>query len=305
MEENNKKNFNAVVILGPTASGKTSLAVQVAKALGGEIISADSRQVYRELNLGSGKDLDEYDGIPYHLIDICTLAEEYNVFNFQNDCLKAFDEIQRRGALPLIAGGTALYLNAILRDYQLVPVPENGALRERLQTYSQEELAALLLRLNPQLHNKTDLEIRERTIRAIEIAEYKGRQTETPLDKANKIQALIFKINFPRALLRERIKRRLRARIDAGMIDEVTRILDKYGEQRVLRLGLEYKFTALYLQGAFLADEYFEKLYTAICQFAKRQETWFRKMQREGVSMIELDGENIETMVHTILDKVR
>lgn len=298
---------NAVVILGATASGKTSLAVKIAKLFNGEIISADSRQVYKELTLGSGKDLAEYGNIPYHIIDLCTLDNEYTVFNFQEDCLKAFDAITKRKRLSIIAGGTALYLNSILSNYNLLYVPENSLLREKLKQYSQSNLAKMLLELNPNLHNKTDLEIRERTIRAIEIALYKKEnpQSKNEESPAKKIKAITFKIVFPRSLLRERIRKRLEERIDAGMIEEVKSVLEKYGTERVLRLGLEYRFTTLLLKSQLSYDEYFEKLYRAICQFAKRQETWFRKMQREGIKMIELDGMDTAKMLESINDTIR
>lgn len=295
---------NALVILGATATGKTALAVACAKKFSGEIISADSRQVYRELTIGSGKDLTEYTGVPYHLIDICDLHTEYNVFNFQRDCVTAFDKIVRKKKLPIIAGGTGLYLNSILQQYALLEVPVDSALRSTLETKPLEELEAILKNLNPKLHNTTDLEDRQRAIRAIEIAQFKiahaqktdDRQTETPTP----ITPLVFKITFDRSVLRKRIRNRLETRLDEGLIDEVRNCVQQYGEQRILKLGLEYKYTTLFLKGEYTYEEYVEKLFTAICQFAKRQETWFRKMEREGVAMIPLDGTDKEQMLRTI-----
>lgn len=283
-----------IVILGATATGKTRLAVNWAEKYSGEIISADSRQVYKELNIGSGKDLDEYRTVPYHLIDICDLNSEYNVFNFQRDCLEAVKDITSRNKLPIICGGTGLYLNSILSHYQLMAVPENPQLRAELASYTQEQLAQLLSSLNPALHNKTDLEIRERSIRAIEIALYKKSHC---MQEQPKITAQVFKLCFDRDILHQRIKVRLLKRLDEGMIEEVRSILNCYPLERILRLGLEYKFTALYLKGELSYEAYVQDLYHAICQFAKRQETWFRKMQRDGVKMIEIDGDNPE-MLH-------
>lgn len=294
---------NAIVILGATATGKTSLAVVCAKKFSGEIISADSRQVYRELTIGSGKDLSEYTGVLYHLIDICDLHTEYNVFNFRRDCLFAFDKITQKNKLPIIAGGTGLYLNSILQNYAMPEVPLNESLRAELELLSLDELASLLKSLNPNLHNTTDLEDRNRAIRAIEIEQFKrsNANTENAKSETNMpIKPIVFKIAFERAVLHQRIKARLEQRIAEGMIDEVRQCIQQYGEMRILKLGLEYRFTALFLRGEYTFDEYIEKLTAAIRQFAKRQETWFRKMEREGVKMIPLDGANKPSMLETI-----
>lgn len=296
------KNFNLIVILGATATGKTSLAVHCAKEFFGEIISADSRQVYKELNIGSGKDLNEYGNIKYHLIDICDLNSEYNVFNFQNDCNLAFDKIAIQNKLPIIAGGTGLYLNSILSNYNLQKVPTNVKLRNELKNLSQDELSKILLQLNPNLHNKTDLTIRDRTIRAIEIATHKSKNPNPKVE--NKIKPLIFQIIFERNILRKRILNRLTERLKQGLIEEVEYCIQTYGSERILRLGLEYKFTTLFLKGVYNYNEYFQKLYTSICQFAKRQETWFRKMKRDGVKIINLDGSDKLAMFKTITEKM-
>ncbi|PIE98137.1 MAG: tRNA (adenosine(37)-N6)-dimethylallyltransferase MiaA [Treponema sp.] len=306
--ETKTDDVNSIVILGATATGKTSLAVLLAKKLNGEIISVDSRQVYRKLDIGSGKDLSEYGNIPYHVIDICDLDSEYNVYNFQKDFYNTFPEIINRKALPIIAGGTGLYLDSVLRNYQLVTVPENTALREELKIKSIEELANMLLDLNPNLHNKTDLLIPERAIRAIEIAVYKKENPckflkESPV----KVSPLIFGIFFEREALRNRIKTRLLARLDCGMIDEVQDLLKSgVSSERLIALGLEYKYTTEYLQNKFTGfDEYVTKLHQAICRFAKRQETWFRRMERFGVNIIHIDGSDTQTMFSQIMREIK
>lgn len=279
---------NAVVILGATATGKTSCAVSIARRFGGEIISADSRQVYRGLDLGSGKDLAEYGEIPYHLVDIVSLPEEYSVFQFQRDFRRVFGEITARKALPVIAGGTGMYLDSIVRGYTFRSVPVNPRLRLELASFSLEALRERLLKNKRDIHNRTDLEIRERLIRAIEIAEApqtESSQADEPLPM--QLEPVILGIRFPRHELRNRIRIRLETRIEQGLLDEVASIHDSgISWERLERLGLEYRFTAEYLQGKISShDEYFRLLYTAICQFAKRQETWFRGMERKGVTI--------------------
>ncbi len=282
--------FNCIVVLGATATGKTTYAVQLAKKYNGEIISVDSRQVYRNLDLGTGKDLIEYGDIPYHLIDICDVNTEYNVFNFQQDAYKAFSDIQSRNKLPIFAGGTGLYLDAIVRKYELVPVPENKELRAGLKDKNLEELQKHLLSLEVELHNKTDLEQRERVIRAIEIDSYNKQNPNAKKqlrESMPDIRPKIIALKFERSVLRERIKTRLLQRIDDGMIEEVEN-LHKNGTswERLEQLGLEYRFTAFFLQGKIeTKEEYIAKLYQAICKFAKRQETWFRRMERKGVEI--------------------
>ena len=221
------RHYNCAVVLGATATGKTALAVKLAHAKHGEIISADSRQVYRGLDLGTGKDLQEYGSIPYHLIDVCDLNREFTVFHFQQEVYRIFPQLVDKGALPIIAGGTGLYLDAILRGYELIPVPENPALREMLANKTQPELQDMLVALKPDIHNKTDLEQPDRLVRAIEIARYRQEHPESAavhLHNVPPIKPKIYGISFERSILRERIRRRLIARIDAGMIEETEQI---------------------------------------------------------------------------------
>ena len=289
------RHYNCAVVLGATATGKTALAVKLAHAKHGEIISADSRQVYRGLDLGTGKDLQEYGSIPYHLIDVCDLNREFTVFHFQQEVYRIFPQLVDKGALPIIAGGTGLYLDAILRGYELIPVPENPALREMLANKTQPELQDMLVALKPDIHNKTDLEQPDRLVRAIEIARYRQEHPESAavhLHNVPPIKPKIYGISFERSILRERIRRRLIARIDAGMIEETEQIhAQGYSWERLESLGLEYRFTAQYLQGKIESKEaYIEQLYRAIGQFAKRQETWFRRMERNGIEIEWIDG---------------
>ncbi|UTC65441.1 tRNA (adenosine(37)-N6)-dimethylallyltransferase MiaA [Treponema sp. OMZ 788] len=282
--------YNSAVVLGATATGKTSYAVGLAKELDGEIISVDSRQVYKGLDLGTGKDLDEYGEVPYHLIDICTLEREYNVFDFQNDAYRAFEDIKRRKKLPIFAGGTGLYLDALIREYELIPVPKNEELRESLAGKDLSELQKVFFDYKAQMHNKTDLENMERLMRAIEIAEYKNTHPDAAeILNASRpdIRPLIIGLKYPREILRERIRLRLIQRINDGMIEETERLhKEGFSWERLESLGLEYKFTAQYLQGKIeKKEEYIDSLYRAICQFAKRQETWFRRMEKNGVKI--------------------
>ncbi len=295
MEKNSSVPYNCIVVLGPTAVGKTAIGVQLAHHFGGEIVSADSRQTYRGLDLGSGKDLADYvvDGVPvpYHLIDIADLSQEYNVFHYQQDFYPLFDSLIARGVLPVIVGGTGMYLDAVIRGYDLVDVPEMPELRKDLASKSLEELGALYLSLKPDLHTKNDLLERERVIRGIEI--YYGTHGE--LGKKLKesmyprpdIRPLIMGTTFDRALVRQNIERRLHERIQQGMIQEVQGLHDAGASwQRLEKLGLEYRYCALYLQGKISSEEEMtEQLFIAIRQFAKRQETWFRFMEKNGVKI--------------------
>ena len=287
--------YNCAVVLGATATGKTALAVKLAQAKHGEIISADSRQVYRGLDLGTGKDLQEYGSIPYHLIDVCDLNREFTVFHFQQEVYRIFPQLVEKGALPIIAGGTGLYIDAIIRSYELIPVPEDPALRATLTTKTLPELQDMLMALKPDIHNKTDLEQPDRLVRAIEIARYRQEHPESAavhLHNVPPIKPKIYGISFERSILRERIRRRLIARIDAGMIEETEQIhAQGYSWERLESLGLEYRFTAQYLQGKIETKEAFiDQLYRAIGQFAKRQETWFRRMERNGIEIEWIDG---------------
>ena len=284
-----KTDYNCIVLVGPTAVGKTSIGVALAKALDGEIISADSRQTYRKLNIGSGKDLDEYnvDGvqIPYHLIDIVDLPAEYSVYMYQQDFYKVFKEITARGKLPVVVGGTGMYVDAIVSNYELVILPENKALHEELEATPLEVLAERLLKEQPDLHTKCDLLEKDRVIKALEIIEAKRAGViSTSVDRPE-IKPMIIGTTLPRPLLWENISKRLRERLDEGMIEEVQSIHDSgITWERLEKLGLEYRFCSEYLQGKYQSkDELYEKLFIAIRQFAKRQETWYRSMEKKGV----------------------
>jgi len=273
---------NLLVILGPTASGKTHLAVQLARHLSGEIISADSRQVYRGLDIGSGKDLDEYEEIRYHLIDIVDPGYEFNVFDYQNCFFTAFNDLTKRNKLPILAGGSALYVDSVLDSYQLLAVPENPELRIQLSKRNHQQLVEHLLKLKPQQHNTTDLIDTKRLIRAIEIAEAEqAANTEKKL--LPELRPFIIGINWQREIIRERITKRLKYRLENGMIEEVQNLHQGGVSWETLNYyGLEYRFVARYLQHLISHDEMFQKLNTAIHQFAKKQSTWLRRLQRNG-----------------------
>ena len=283
--------MNLLVILGPTASGKTHLAVQAAHQLNGEIISADSRQVYRGLDIGSGKDLDEYGTTPYHLIDVVAPGYEFSLFDFAKAFSSAFDEIRGRNHLPILAGGTGLYLDAILRGYELVSVTENRALRRELEPLTMEALQLRLQTLRLEQHNTSDLEDRSRLIRAIEIAEGEKQAEAQPLCLPQ-LTPQVFGLRWPRELLRKRITRRLRERLDHGLIEEVANLHAAGISWETLNYyGLEYRFVARHLQGQLNRNDLFQKLNSAIHQFAKRQETWFRRMERQGIVIHWLNAE--------------
>ncbi|PLX98196.1 MAG: tRNA (adenosine(37)-N6)-dimethylallyltransferase MiaA [Desulfuromonas sp.] len=294
--------FNLIVVLGPTASGKTTLGVTLARHLNGEIISADSRQVFRDMDIGTGKDLSEYGDIPYHLIDILRPGEEFSVFAFQKSFYAAFEKIVAAGRMPIMVGGTGLYLEAALRGYRLVEVPENPTLRQALRDLSLEQLQQRLLALKPDQHNNTDLNDRNRLVRAIEIAEGESAATTT-LPRPPSLHPLIFGIRWDRAMLRERITRRLKQRLKEGMVDEVVRLHDSGVSWESLEYyGLEYRFIARHLQGQLNSNDLFQKLNSAIHQFAKRQETWFRRMERQGTKISWLDGrDDLAAQALTIL----
>lgn len=279
---------NILVVLGPTASGKTSLGVHLAHAHGGEVISADSRQVYRGLDIGSGKDLDEYTlgekTIPYHLIDVTDLGHEFSVFEYQRRFFQTLESLHTRRALPVVVGGTGLYLASILNGYRMVDTPENPVLRAELADLSHEILIERLESLKGKLHNVTETRDRDRLVRAIEIAAY--AQTHEP-EPAPPIDALILGTRWDRAKLHDRIARRLRERLDSGMIEEVRVLLDSGISAETLRfLGLEYRFVTDLFEGDIKnKNDLFQKLNVAIRNFAKRQETWFRRMERNGAEI--------------------
>ena len=282
-----------IAILGPTASGKTTLAAALAAELDTEIISADSRQVYRRMDLGTGKDLDDYvvDGrrVPYHLIDIAEPGTKYNLFEYQRDFRQAYDGIRARGRLPIVCGGTGLYLEAVLRGYRLLPVPENPALRAALAGKTLDELTELL-KTYKTLHNTTDVDTPKRAIRAIEIEEY-YRQAPVEERPFPQLHSLIVGISIGRDERRSRISQRLRQRLDEGMVDEVRRLLDEgIAPEDLTYYGLEYKFLTLYATGRLAYDEMVRGLETAIHQFAKRQMTWFRGMERRGFTIHWIDA---------------
>jgi tRNA dimethylallyltransferase len=282
--------LNLMVILGPTASGKTRLGVGAARALGGEIISADSRQVFRGMDLGAGKDLAEYGEVPYHLIDIVDPGDEFSVFEFQRRFFDAFTEIRKRGRLPLLVGGTGLYLDAVLKGYRLLEVPENPELRRELAGLDQDELVACLCGLRPGLHNTTDLTDRERLVRAIEIAEGEAA-AGADLPPLPSLRPLVFGIRWERQTLWRRITARLKERIEQGLIGEVASLHNKGVPWETLEFyGLEYRFVAQHLQGKLNRNDMFQKLNSAIHDFAKRQETWFRRMERQGTEIRWVDG---------------
>ena len=282
-----------ITILGPTACGKTRLAVNVASRLGGEIISADSRQVFKGMDIGTGKDLDEYDIdgniVPYHLIDIRDPGYEYNVFEFQNDFRKAYNSITLRQKLPILCGGTGLYIESVLRCYHLSDVPQNYELRKELENYSDDELTEKL-KTYISLHNNTDTETRERLLRAIEIQDYQAKYPQSYVELPQ-IDSIVVGVSYPRDMVMDNIRRRLKQRLEGGMIDEVESLLNSgVSAERLIRYGLEYKYLTLYLQGAISYSDMFEKLNIAIRQFAKRQMTWFRRMERNGVDIHWIDG---------------
>ena len=285
--------YNMLTIIGATATGKTSLAVRLAGELGGEVISADSRQLYRGMNLGTGKDLEEYvhegRAVPYHLIDIADAGERYNLFMYQQEFLKVWRDCERRGVFPVLCGGSGLYVESILKAYRMTPVPENKELRERLASKSLAELTEILASYR-NLHNTTDTDTAKRTIRAIEIAEY--YKTHEPEEgEFPRVNSLVVGVFFDRESRRQRITERLHARLKAGMVEEVKGLLDRgVAPEDLIYYGLEYKFLTLYLTGALTYEEMVEQLNIAIHQFAKRQMTWFRKMERDGCPIHWLDG---------------
>lgn len=287
-------NYDLITIVGPTASGKTNLAASLASRLDTEIISGDSRQVYRRMDLGTGKDLDDYnvDGrqIPYHLIDIVEPGYKYNVFEYQRDFLEAYRQIQEKGKLPILCGGTGMYIESILKGYRLLPVPENPTLRASLEGKPLDELTQILSTYK-KLHNSTDVDTPKRAIRAIEIEEYYRQQ---PVEEREfpTLKSLIVGIDIDRELRREKISRRLKQRLEEGMIEEVRALMDEgIAPEDLIYYGLEYKFLTMHVTGQLTYEEMFLQLETAIHQFAKRQMTWFRGMERRGFTIHWLDAE--------------
>ena len=322
--------YSMITILGPTASGKTSLAAALAArissldadlsgipAKGAEIISADSRQVYRGMDIGTGKDLADYTihgkQIPYHLIDICEPGTKYNLFEYQQDFYDAYQDIKKRGAFPILCGGTGLYIESVLKGYRLSPVPQNPELRESLAHKSLDELAEMLKELKAKtgsnMHNRTDVDTAQRAIRAIEIESY-NLEHPMPERELPPVDSLIIGVSIDRDARREKISRRLKQRLDEGMVDEIKGLLDLgIPAENLIYYGLEYKFITEYVIGKTSYDEMYRGLEIAIHQFAKRQMTWFRGMERRGFTIHWVDAlmpmeEKVETVLGLASDGI-
>ena len=283
-----------ITILGPTASGKTPLAAALAMQIDGEIISADSRQVYRGMDIGTGKDLEDYGGIPYHLIDICEPGTKYNLFQYQQDFFDAYNNIIGRGKMPILCGGTGLYIEAVLKGYHLSPVPQNPELRAGLEGKSLEELTQILCELKRKngsvMHNTTDVDSSQRAIRAIEIETY-NMEHPMPLRELPPVDSLVIGVSIDRELRREKITRRLKARLEEGMVEEVRGLLKRgIPAEDLIYYGLEYKYVTEYVIGKLSFEEMYSQLKVAIHQFAKRQMTWFRGMERRGFTIHWIDA---------------
>ena len=306
----NMQNQKMITILGPTASGKTSVAAALALRTGGEIISADSRQVYRRMDIGTGKDLADYTigdvHIPYHLIDIAEPGTKYNLFQYQQDFHTAYNDIRSRGKLPILCGGTGLYIEAVLGGYSLSPVPQNQQLRESLEGKSLDQLTQMLVELKQKngsnMHNRTDVDTAQRAIRAIEIETY-NLEHPTPERQMPPVDSLVIGINIDRELRREKITRRLKARLEEGMCDEIRSLIDGgVNPDDLIYYGLEYKFVTEYVVGRTSYEEMFRQLEIAIHQFAKRQMTWFRGMERRGYTIHWIDAaQSMDEKVEAIM----
>ena len=306
----NMQNQKMITILGPTASGKTSVAAALALRTGGEIISADSRQVYRRMDIGTGKDLADYTigdvHIPYHLIDIADPGTKYNLFQYQQDFHTAYNDIRSRGKLPILCGGTGLYIEAVLGGYSLSPVPQNQKLRESLEGKSLDQLTQMLVQLKQKngsnMHNRTDVDTAQRAIRAIEIETY-NLEHPTPERQMPPVDSLVIGINIDRELRREKITRRLKARLEEGMCDEIRSLIDGgVNPDDLIYYGLEYKFVTEYVVGKTSYEEMFRQLEIAIHQFAKRQMTWFRGMERRGYTIHWIDAaQSMDEKVEAIM----
>lgn len=306
----NMQNQKMITILGPTASGKTSVAAALALRTDGEIISADSRQVYRRMDIGTGKDLADYTigdvHIPYHLIDIADPGTKYNLFQYQQDFHTAYNDIRSRGKLPILCGGTGLYIEAVLGGYSLSPVPQNQKLRESLEGKSLDQLTQMLVQLKQKngskMHNRTDVDTAQRAIRAIEIETY-NLEHPTPERQMPPVDSLVIGINIDRELRREKITRRLKARLEEGMCDEIRSLIDGgVNPDDLIYYGLEYKFVTEYVVGKTSYEEMFRQLEIAIHQFAKRQMTWFRGMERRGYTIHWIDAaQSMDEKVEAIM----
>jgi tRNA dimethylallyltransferase len=301
--------YDLLLVTGPTASGKTSLAATIASMTGGEIISADSRQVYRGMNLGTGKDYDDYvingSKVPSHLIDIADPGYKYNVFEYQRDFNKVYTELKKKKAFPVVCGGSGMYVDSIITGYKMFEVPPDSGLRLELEKKSMEELKEILLTFK-NLHNVSDLDTKKRVIRAIEI-EHSSRNKAKTSSRFPEIKALIVGVMFDRDTRRKRISERLGERLRSGMIDEVKSLIDQgVNNETLIYYGLEYKFITFYLTGKLSYDEMVKGLEIAIHQFAKRQMTWFRGMERKGIKINWIDGTlPMEEKVESVMDLLR
>ena len=305
-----ERRYNLIVILGPTASGKTRLAARLAAEIGAELISADSRQVYRSMDIGTGKDLGEYvvDGVhvPYHMIDVAEPSHLFSVFEFQQRFYACFREISARGRIPILVGGTGLYIESVLREFRMPTVPEDAGMREELGLKSMEDLAEMLRHLNPALHNTTDLTGRERLIRAIEIALHSDQGESPERTERPDIVPLVIGVRWERSVLRERITKRLEERLKQGMIEEVQKLRESgVSWERLDEMGLEYRYVSLYLRGEMAYEEMFRTLNTRIHQFAKRQDTWFRGMERRGIAILWIDRADEAAMHELVMNSLR
>ncbi|MCD6486075.1 MAG: tRNA (adenosine(37)-N6)-dimethylallyltransferase MiaA [Syntrophobacterales bacterium] len=304
-----REGHNLIVILGPTASGKTGMAARLAKDLGSEVISADSRQVYRGMDLGTGKDLSEFlvDGvkIPYHLIDIADTGHEFNLFEYQKMFYRSFSDISGRGIIPIMAGGTGLYLEAVVKDYRMLEVPEDPALRGELQKMDMDAMRDRLFKSNPALHNTTDTQDRDRLILAIEIAEHSKTHEFIEEVEHPRINPFTIGIRWERNVLRDRITERLKKRIDMGMVEEVRNLHNQgVSWERLDSFGLEYRYVSRYLQGKMDFDEMFRQMNTRIHQFSKRQMTWFRRMERRGIVIHWMDNADYDSIKRLVEKEV-
>ncbi|HOP64510.1 MAG TPA: tRNA (adenosine(37)-N6)-dimethylallyltransferase MiaA [Spirochaetota bacterium] len=294
------KNFNIITVTGPTACGKTRIAVRIALRYGGEIISGDSRQVYRGMDIGTGKDLDEYitesGPVPYHLIDIADPSEDYNLFRYVNDFDKTFDLITGRKKIPVLCGGSGLYIEAAVKGYDLPDIPENNGLREELEGIPKEKLLSILKEESPEIYSRTDISSSRRIIRGIEIARYmKNSNISAEPKRPARYTPLVIAVAFPREEVIRRIDSRLDKRLKEGMISEVeTLIKQGVPVSRLIKLGLEYRYCAMYLNGEIAYDRMVEKLGTEIHRFAKRQMTWLRGMERRGLPFHWIKGDDID-----------
>ncbi len=304
-----REEYNLIVILGPTASGKTRIAAGLARDLGSEVISADSRQVYRGMNLGTGKDLSEFlvDGVavPCHLIDIVDTDYEFNLFEYKKKFYHCFSEISARGIIPIMAGGTGLYIEAIVKNYRLLEVPKDPDLHRELQEMDMDALRGRLFKSAPALHNTTDTQERDRLVRAVEIAEYTKARECAEDNNPPAVHPFIIGIRRERGELRRRITRRLKERIDTGMIEEVRNLYDQgVSWERLDSFGLEYRYVTRYLKGTMNFDEMFEQLNTKIHQFAKRQMTWFRRMERRGIVIHWIEDADYDSIRRLVEERV-